>query len=271
MFSVILPTYNRWEQLQSAVQSVQAQTKACWELIVVDDGSTDQTQYWQPTQSNIKIYHLNQNQGPASARNYGIKKAKQEWICFLDSDDLWLPDKLEQFQQFIENTKYRVFQSQDIWFKNHQRHYPKKKHLKQQGDIFEMATKLCPVSMSSVCVNKEVFSNIGLFNEQYPVCEDYDFWLRVATKYQFGLIDQELVILNSGHADQVSKRDYIFDEWRLKSLVNLPKIFDLTETQNTLVNKRILKIYQILKKGYIKYHKKPHLIELEAKIAFLQK
>ncbi|MCH2534014.1 MAG: glycosyltransferase family 2 protein [Bdellovibrionales bacterium] len=268
MFSVILPTYNRWEQLQSAVQSVQAQTKACWELIVVDDGSTDQTQYWQPTQSNIKIYHLNQNQGPASARNYGIKKAKHEWICFLDSDDLWLPNKLEQFQQFIENAEYKVFQSQDIWFKNHQRHYPKKKHLKQKGDIFEMATKLCPVSMSSACVHKEVFTTVGLFNEQYPVCEDYDFWLRVATKYHFGLIDKELVVLNSGHSDQVSKREYIFDEWRIKSLLNIVKNFDLSEKQKELTNKRIFEVYQILKKGYVKYNKNKHIVELDRMLNF---
>lgn len=269
MFSVILPTYNRWEQLQSAVQSVKAQSNKSWELIVIDDGSTDQTQHWQPTDFNVKIYHLNQNHGPGYARNFGIKRASNDWICFLDSDDLWLPNKLECCEEFIKNTKYQVFQSQDIWFKNNQRHYPKKKHLKQHGDIFKMATKICPVSMSSACVHNDVFSTIGLFNEQYPVCEDYDYWLRVATTYKFGLIDKELVVLNSGQKDQVSKRPYIFDEWRLKSLINLATNYDLSETQNDLIKKRVFEIYQILKKGYIKYDRKKQLVELDKNISLL--
>lgn len=270
MFSVILPTYNRWEQLQEAVKSVVEQTLPTWELLVIDDGSNDQTKHWKPSDNKIKVLHLNQNQGPGAARNYGIKQATNDWICFLDSDDQWLQNKLEHCKEFIENNDYKIFQSQDIWFKNNQRHYPKKKHLKQQGDIFKMATELCPVSMSSACMHKEVLSKIGWFNEHYPVCEDYDFWLRVATQYYFGLIDKELIILNSGHTDQVSKRNYIFDEWRLKSLINVAKNYNLSDTQKFLTKKRICEIYQILKKGYTKYNKDQAILELEDNISFLK-
>lgn len=253
-----------------AINSVLEQSFEDWELLVIDDGSTDLTKTWEPSDPRIKIIHLSENMGPSGARNLGIKTAQYSWICFLDSDDIWLPSKLSDSSQFIKANSYQVFQSQDIWLKNQKRMYPQKKHKKQSGDILKMAAKLCPVSMSSAVIHKSVFEQVGIFNESFPVCEDYDFWLRVATKFSFGLLDKENVILFAGHEGRVSNRKYIFDEWRLKSLINVEKNYAHNDYQKQILENEILKKTKVLKNGYKKYRRDYKINDLKKEIKHLE-
>ena len=192
LISVIIPTYNRETVLPRAITSVLAQKGADFELIIVDDGSTDSTNNFIESRSPFpvpRVFHQ-ENKGPAAARNLGIKHAQGEWIAFLDSDDEWKPGKLKaQLKFFEENPEYFICQTEEIWIRNGTRVNPMKKHQKFGGWIFEKCLPLCVVSPSAVMMRRKLFGEVGLFDESLPACEDYDLWLRIAAKYPIVLIE----------------------------------------------------------------------------------
>jgi glycosyltransferase involved in cell wall biosynthesis len=217
--SVIIPTYNRSAFLKEAIDSVLAQTYKNFELIVVDDGSTDNTReilsIYKDKISAIFAVHG----GPSSARNLGIKSSRGEFIAFLDSDDLWMPKKLEKQIKFIKhNPGVSICQTEEIWVRNDVRVNPRKKHKKFSGWIFEMCLPLCIVSPSSVILHRTVFDKVGLFDETMPACEDYDLWLRISPFYQIHLIEENLIIKRGGHSDQQSKAVASLDSLRIRAL-----------------------------------------------------
>ena len=219
--TVIIPTYNRVSFLVEAINSVLEQSFPDYELIVVDDGSTDGTAQMIKEYAEVR-YYFQQNRGVSAARNLGIKQAKGELISFLDSDDLWLKDKLvRQVDFFANHPSAFVSQTEEIWLRNGRRHNPKKKHKKHSGYILKDCLPLCIISPTAVMLRRQVFEKVGLFDESFPVCEDYDFWLRVARLYPIYLVEEPLVVKRAKFPDQLSLRYWGMDRFRLKAIKKL--------------------------------------------------
>jgi glycosyltransferase involved in cell wall biosynthesis len=238
--SVIIPTYNRGWILREAIDSVLAQDYRDYELIVVDDGSTDDTRQILGSYGRQIIVLQQPNQGVSAARNRGIAESRAQLVAFLDSDDLWLPQKLaRQVAFFQSNPEALICQTEETWVRNGVRVNPKKRHQKHTGMIFEPSLALCLVSPSAVMIRKPLFDAVGLFDESLPACEDYDLWLRVSCRYPVFLLDESLIIKRGGHEDQLSKAAGL-DKYRIRSLKKLIDSEKLTETQ-TRAAVRILK------------------------------
>jgi glycosyltransferase involved in cell wall biosynthesis len=221
LVSVIIPTYNRGWIVQEAIDSVLDQDFRDFELIVVDDGSDDNTREMLSAYGKAITILRQPNRGVSAARNRGIAEAAGQLIAFLDSDDLWLPGKLaSQVKFFEENADAVVNQTQEIWVRNGVRVNPKKRHHKFSGMIFERSLALCLVSPSAVMIKKGLFDDVGLFDEQLPACEDYDLWLRISCRYPVHLIDHPLIIKRGGHDDQLSKAAGL-DKYRIQSLIKI--------------------------------------------------
>ena len=223
LVSVIIPTYNRANCIRRAIDSVLKQTYAPIELIIVDDGSSDGTkQMLQEIADRCILLCTKTRSGPSAARNKGIAAAHGDLIAFLDSDDLWLPEKVEaQLHFFHENPDSFVCQTQEVWIRNGLRVNPKQKHQKHSGWIFTQSLPLCIVSPSAVMLKRSVLDTVGLFDESMPACEDYDLWLRITPRYPIHLIDRPLVIKYGGHADQQSRTVAHLDRWRIYSLCKI--------------------------------------------------
>ena len=221
LVSVIIPTYNRGWIVKEAIDSVLEQDFNDYELIVVDDGSDDNTPAILKAYGN-KIMVLHQpNKGVSAARNRGIAAASGRLIAFLDSDDLWLPGKLSAQVKFFKGHPEAVInQTQEQWIRNGVRVNPKKRHHKFSGMIFERSLALCLVSPSAVMIKKSLFSTVGIFYEHLPACEDYDLWLRISCRYPVHLIESALIIKRGGHDDQLSKATGL-DKYRIQSLVKI--------------------------------------------------
>jgi glycosyltransferase involved in cell wall biosynthesis len=238
--SVIIPTYNRGWILGEAVDSVLAQEFEGFELIVVDDGSTDNTRDILETYANELIILSQNNRGVSAARNRGIAAAGAPLIAFLDSDDLWQPQKLSrQVAFFNTNPEALICQTEEIWIRNWVRVNPKKRHHKFSGMIFEPSLALCLVSPSAVMIRKKLFDIVGLFDENLPACEDYDLWLRVSCRYPVHLLDDPLIIKRGGHEDQLSKAVGL-DKYRIHSLQKILDAGQLSESQHRAAARTLL-------------------------------
>ena len=229
--SVIIPTYNRGWILKEAVGTALAQEFDDLELILVDDGSTDNTREILKDYAEDLIVLSQNNRGVSAARNRGIAEACAPLIAFLDSDDLWKPQKLSrQVDFFRSEPDALICQTEEIWIRNGKRVNPKKRHLKFSGMIFKHCLGLCLVSPSAVMVRRELFDRVGLFDESLPACEDYELWLRVSCRYPVHLIDEPLIIKRGGHADQLSKAAGL-DRYRIAAIKKNLDSGKLSESQ----------------------------------------
>ncbi|KPJ78751.1 MAG: glycosyl transferase [Deltaproteobacteria bacterium SG8_13] len=231
LVSVIIPTYNRAGIVGEAVDSVLAQDYPDYELIVVDDGSTDATAEVLNRYGD-KIRTLRQkNRGVSAARNAGIRSASGEFFAFLDSDDLWLPSKLGlQVAFFDRHPDAVVCQTEEIWIRNGVRVNPRKRHRKPSGMIFEPSLQLCLVSPSAVMIRRSLFDQVGLFDESLPACEDYDLWLRVSCRYPVYRLSTALVVKRGGHSDQLSRQPGL-DRYRIQALLKIIESGRLSKSQ----------------------------------------
>ena len=240
--SVIIPTFNRKKTLKRAIQSVLMQSYTPYEIIVIDDGSDDCTKEWlKDNYPNVKyIYQM--NSGVSSARNKGIKFARGDWIALLDSDDEWLPSKLKDQANEIElNPAAKFLHTNEIWIRNGVRVNQMKKHKKYGGYIFEKCLDMCRISPSSVLIKKDIFDEIGMFDETLKVCEDYDLWLRVASKYPVHFLDRPLIKKYGGHSDQLSKVDDGIESYRIRSLKKIMNSGILNKKQKTITKDVLVK------------------------------
>jgi glycosyltransferase involved in cell wall biosynthesis len=230
--SVIIPTYNRSRIIKEAVDSVLAQDYKDVEVIVVDDGSTDNTSETLASYGDEISVLFQDNKGVSAARNRGIAEASGQFVAFLDSDDLWLPQKLSTQVEFFQQTPDAfICQTEEIWVRNGIRVNPGKRHKKPSGMIFEPSLELCLVSPSAVMIRRDVLDDAGGFDETLRACEDYDLWLRISCRFPVYLIETPLIIKRGGHDDQLSKGAGL-DRFRIKAIEKILKTGVLSDDQH---------------------------------------
>jgi glycosyltransferase involved in cell wall biosynthesis len=253
LISVIIPTFNRGHCLEESIRSVRDQNFPDFELIVVDDGSVDNTIEVVNQFPDIRFIRLDKNRGVSFARNCGLKQAQGDWIAFLDSDDLWKKGKLQAQVQWVNQHPdcYAVY-TDEIWVRNGVRVNQMKKHQKYSGEIFQYCLPLCIVSPSSVLLRTKMLNEVGGFDESMLVCEDYDLWLRIAKQYPFHFIDEKLIVKRGGHADQLSSKFWGMDRWRVYALEKLLKENRLNEEQRDGVVAMLIEKCRVLILGYSK-------------------
>jgi len=275
--SVIIPTYNRKHTLPRALDSVLAQSFQPFEIIVIDDGSTDGTFEWiiseypsikliEPFNGPKPLKGYSPN-GVSAARNAGTKVAKGDWIALLDSDDEWLPDKLaKQVQALKENPEILFCHTNEIWIRHGVRVNQMKKHQKYGGMIFEKCLDICRISPSSSLFHKSILDDIGLFDEKLKVCEDYDLWLRISAKYPVLFLDEPLINKYGGHEDQLSKTPEGIERYRIQSLEKILGSDLLSESQFQSAKDMFLRKLRIFANGLEKRRKTDELNSVQKKI-----
>ena len=267
--SVVIPTYNRKHTLPRALDSVLAQSYQPFEIIVIDDGSTDGTANWF-SNNYPSIQSISQsNQGVSAARNAGIKQSRGDWIAFLDSDDEWLPTKLaKQIETLKVNPEFLFCHTNEIWIRNGARVNQQKKHQKYGGHIFEKCLDICRVSPSSSLFHKSVLDDVGLFDESLKVCEDYDLWLRISANYPVLFLDEPLINKYGGHEDQLSITPEGIEQYRIQSLEKILSKLTLTNSQFASAKFMLLKKLRIFANGLQKREKIDEFNTTQKKIQY---
>ncbi len=248
--SVVIPTHNRAHTLPRAIDSVLSQSLAPSEIIVVDDGSNDTTACLMADRYRQCDYVQQDNLGVSSARNRGIERARGEWIALLDSDDRWLPNKLQlQIEALSDSPQHRLCHTNEIWIRKGIRVNQMHKHAKSGGRIFRRCLPLCVISPSSVVMHRTLFDEFGLFDTELPACEDYDFWLRICAREAVLFIDQPLIEKYGGHPDQLSHRHWGMDRFRVRSLIKILDSRQLDEEDRVAAVSTLVEKCTILAQG----------------------
>lgn len=248
---VIIPTRDRAGLIARAVESVLAQSLRPANVIVVDDGSVDDTPHvLKQFGGEIKVV-TTLGLGVSAARNNGVRHARSSWIAFLDSDDRWEPQKLErQWVALKEATyPYRWSHTDEVWIRNGRRVNPMKKHQKPEGWVFEPSLKLCCVSPSSVLLERAFFEELGGFDERLPACEDYALWLLMAYREPVHFLNDKLTVKYGGHDDQLSRRFWGMDRFRAQALEHLLLEEELGPQERTLALENLIFRYDVLLTG----------------------
>lgn len=246
--------------LREAVQSVLDQDVfqsgiQSFELFVVDDGSTTDTPSVLKEFGGALTYDAGEHRGVSAARNRGLSLASGEYIAFLDSDDLWKPDKIRAQMSYMSAfTGAAACYTEEIWIRDGRRVNPHDKHRKYSGWIFDKVLPLCLLSLSSALFRRSVFDELGGFDESLPACEDYDFGIRLAHRYPIHLITKPLIVKRGGHTDQLSHKYWGMDRFRVFALEKALDL-DLNPEQRTLVKDTILTKARILEQGFQKRNK----------------
>jgi glycosyltransferase involved in cell wall biosynthesis len=240
--SVIITTFNRKKLLDRAIGSVLQQTRPADEVICIDDGSTDGTNQMIVNKFPQVHYFSQMNQGISSARNAGIKLSKGAWLAFLDSDDTWHVNKLEKQMRILTGiSEYLICHTDEIWIRNGRRVNQKSIHRKFGGNIYQKCLPLCIISPSSVVIHRSVFQDIGQFDGSMPACEDYDLWLRICSRYPVYYQNEPLISKYGGHTDQLSKRYWGMDRFRIYALEKMLKTSNLSMEDKLATLKELVK------------------------------
>jgi glycosyltransferase involved in cell wall biosynthesis len=209
--SVVIPTYNRGEYIGQAIRSVLGQTYQDFEIVVVDDGSTDNTREIVNSFANPKIsYIFQKNSGVCTAYNTGVQNSRGRLIAFLDSDDIWLPRKLELEMKALESfPEAGVVYCDVATFGSSDPAIPKTFFERLQwppprGNVLDKLAECCFPQTSTLLIKKEAFDQLGLFDLNLPNVQDYDMLFRIATKYEFEVVNLPLVKYRI-HPTQISK------------------------------------------------------------------
>jgi len=214
--SVVIPTYNRADLIDKAIKSVLKQTYQHYEIIVIDDGSTDNTEKVVKDLHHSQIHYIkhNDNRGVSAARNTGIKKSRGEYIAFLDSDDEWMPEKLDKQMKIFERAPLEVgaVYTGNYYIDRKSKKIKKVYIPRKKGYIYEDILKgEGRLYVSTLIVRRECFAKAGLFDEDFPAREDLDMWIRISKYYQFAYVKDLLVICRT-HLIQMTKNSEILIE-----------------------------------------------------------
>ncbi|MEO1088622.1 MAG: glycosyltransferase, partial [Acidobacteriota bacterium] len=249
-----------------AVGSVLAQTAPALEVLVIDDGSCDGTAsalagLRSPAVRVVSAPH----RGVSAARNVGVERARGEWIAFLDSDDTWLPEKLErQLAALAEAPEpYRLCHCDEIWIRNGRRVNPRRIHQKRGGWIYKHCLPRCAISPSSTLIHRDLLAEVGLFDEALVACEDYDLWLRVCAREPVLYLDEQLVIRTGGHADQLSATPAL-DRFRIQALAKILRSGVLEPPQRQLTLDTLAGKIRVFRAGAQRRGRTEEVVELDA-------
>ncbi|MEA5465664.1 glycosyltransferase family 2 protein [Leptothoe sp. PORK10 BA2] len=230
--SVIIPAYNSMAFLPKTLNSVLGQTYADFEVLIINDGSTDHITDWAAGLTDSRIKLINQeNQGCATARNAGVLASNGQYIAFLDADDLWEPTKLEQ-QVYILDTFLNVGLV-NTWISNIDDEgisIGKIGISNAEGHVWESVIEENPIMCGSTpMVRRQCFESVGLFDQNLRSAEDWDMWIRIAEKYEFAVIKEPLVRYRI-HANSKSHNLQLHLQGRLKVI---EKAFQNSEIDGT--------------------------------------
>jgi len=227
MVSIIIPVYNRKELVKEAIASISRQTYTDYEVIVADDGSDDGLEECVPPfrrqVRRLKYVSLSHCGFPGAVRNTGIEEAEGEYIAFLDSDDLWYPDKLKLQIPLLEAQPHiSLVHAREVWVRNGCVVSQKGQKHRRTGDVFTDSLKKCIIGPSTVCVRREFLYEIGLFRDDMEIAEDYELWLRATARTEVGYIDMPLVEKRAGHGSlQLSEKYGQIEIFRIEGLLDL--------------------------------------------------
>ena len=250
LISVVIPTYNRKSFIKKAIDSVLNQTFKDFELIVIDDGSTDSTIEIMSDYLGCGINYFSTNHfGVSHARNVGIKNSLGEYIAFLDSDDRWTNEKLMITNSYIKSDPMiKIFHTDEVWYKKGKMLKQQKKHRRPTGYVYPNCLPLCCIGMSTTVVRRDLFEEIGLFDEELYACEDYDLWLRACSKYEVMLIPQPLTLKEGGRGDQLSSQPGL-DKYRVRALEKILSKGDLNDEQRSITYNEFVHKSKIYSEG----------------------
>ncbi len=262
--TAVIPSYNRRHTLARALQSVCEQSSPVDEIVLVDDGSTDDSRAMVAERfPQVRIIRQ-PNRGVSAARNRGIAAASGEWIALLDSDDCWLPQKIERIRAAWASDPGQVlFHSDEIWVRRGTRVNPMHKHRKSGGWIFRHCLPVCAISPSAAVIRRSTLLELGLFDESLPACEDYDLWLRLCHRYPVHYIDEPLIVKYGGHDDQLSQRYAAMDRFRARALHGLLQRANLHPDDYRAAADELRSRLEILLRGARKHGNQPLIDEFE--------
>jgi glycosyltransferase involved in cell wall biosynthesis len=262
--SVVIPSYNRGHTLERALRSVIEQTSAVDEIILVDDGSTDDsTEMTAQLFPDVKLIRQS-NRGVSAARNRGIRAARHDWIALLDSDDSWLPHKIQSIREAaLLHPGHVLYHSDEIWMRRGVRVNPMHKHRKSGGWIFKQCLPICAISPSASVLRKSTLQALDLFDESLPACEDYDLWLRLCHRFPVHFIEQALIIKYGGHEDQLSRKHPAMDRFRVRALHRLLETESLSADHFEAARATLRSKLDILHKGARKHGNDALIDEIE--------
>ncbi|MFW6360984.1 MAG: glycosyltransferase family 2 protein [Spirochaetota bacterium] len=228
--SVIIPVYNRPQLALEAVRSVLFQSYPQLECILVDDGSTDppnEARRLFAADPRFRYLRIDHTGLPGAARNRGVAAARCDLIAFLDSDDLWLPRKLElQVPLLVQSLREEggapaLVHSKEIWLRDEKIISQKRHRHRRRGDVFPDALKKCMIGPSTVLMRRSVYAALGGFREDLEIAEDYELWLRLAALHPVEYVDEPLIVKRAGHGEQLSEKYGHIELFRLKGLEDL--------------------------------------------------
>ncbi|HAY74089.1 MAG TPA: glycosyl transferase [Opitutae bacterium] len=256
VISVVIPSYNRKNFLRKALESVLDQTLQAHEILVVDDGSNDHTITDLSSDFPTVTWLRQENAGVSAARNHGIRKASGEWIALLDSDDQWHKEKLEaQLRLLSTEPNSRACHTEEKWIRNQNQVNPPNYLDKSPRQLFKRSLRHCLICSSSCILHRSLFDEIGLFDESLPVCEDYDFWLRLLLHTSIKWVDQPLTLKFGGHADQLSTTHWGMDRYRIQAMEKVLASEKISEEQTQWVLETLVQKCQVLEQGFAKRNK----------------
>ena len=221
--SVIIPAFNRAALLPRALDSALSQKGPVLEILVADDGSTDATaEVLARYAADARVRSLSlPHGGVCRARNAAVAQARAPLLAFLDSDDAWLPGKLEAQCALMRSAGLSICQTEEIWIRNGIRVNPPAHYVKRGGDLFAASLRHCMITPSSVVMTRELYERAGGFDPDFPACEDFEFWLRIVPDHPVGLVPDPYMVRYGGHADQLSTRYPAQDRFRIRAIALL--------------------------------------------------
>jgi len=254
--AVVIPSFNRRTPLIRAMMSIAGQTRSPHEVVIVDDASSGDMSECSGLAAELGFEwrQLPGNRGPAAARNAGVAATSADWLCFLDSDDEWLPEKLaQQWRWHEEHPESLISQVHESWYR-HEVEVKKPRHWEQGGgDLFAASIERCSIGPSCVMLARQLWDRVSGFDESFRVCEDYELWLRICSQNEIGLVDSEpLVRKNAGHDDQLSAVTPAMDRFRVHALMKAHLRSDYTEKQRKMIAQGIREKSIILADGAAK-------------------
>jgi len=235
--SVIIPTHNRAHYLGQTIQSVLEQTRSDFEILVIDNGSTDNTKEVVNSFGDQRIrYFYQENSGsPVSPRNRGIRNAIGKYIAFLDSDDLWLPEKIEKQVAFLENNPSVPIVYSDSYIINERGDIVNKCSALSKpygGNIFKRLLQKNFMPNLTVVLKRDVALNYGCLDEQYKISHDIDLYLKISNDYKVGYLDEPLAKVRFHRDSMIADRSLmrretidVVKKWRYNNAIRIPDLY----------------------------------------------